>query len=490
MVFIRKILLIVLLLFSFMIAKNLTLHDYDNPSASHILDATIEDDLLIVSGMLGGIEFYDITNPENLNHLANLTLSSGGGGGGTKPNCVDVSGNYLYVTTNQGLGVVDILNPSNPNYLGIVSGTSGYILENLDVYENFLAVAAHEEGVLFYDISNPSNPEHIYTLNTINAWAVQMEAFPDHPNYEFVIYIADQNSIYTVAYMYYNNNHSFSPIDNLYHNSILSTYKDIAFGDGFVYFAKGTDGVDVYQTEGTYTFSMNDNNYTFDCSMHVPCYLDTYDTSVLANRISVFDNKLAVSDWDDVEILEWDGENLNLVGYKNTTRRTMAIATKDNYIYSAEWTSVQVFEYGEIEGSDIDLSTYELNYPYVENNDSHTMLLDVTNNGNSMLNIIDAYTTNNEFTYTSLNDLNPGETQTIEITYTANSNNSSGSYRIYSNDSDEHEIICETNGNINGANVGSPAPDFNLNIIANGTGTFRLSDYLGEIVVLAFFAPN
>ena len=62
-------------------------------------------------------------------------------------------------------------------------------------------------------------------------------------------------------------------------------------------------------------------------------YLDNYDTSVLANRIEPFDNKLAVSDWDDVEILEWDGNNLNLIGYKNTTRRTMAIATKDNYIY-------------------------------------------------------------------------------------------------------------------------------------------------------------
>ena len=71
------------------------------------------------------------------------------------------------------------------------------------------AVAAHEDGVLFYDISNASNPEHIYTLNTVNAWAVQMETISDLPNYEFVIYIADQNSIYTVAYMYYNNNHSF-----------------------------------------------------------------------------------------------------------------------------------------------------------------------------------------------------------------------------------------------------------------------------------------
>ena len=89
-------------------SKNLTLHDYDNPSASHILDATIQDDLLIVSGMLGGIEFYDISNPEILNHLTNLQLSGGGGGGGTKPNCILTSGDYAYVTTNQGLGVINI----------------------------------------------------------------------------------------------------------------------------------------------------------------------------------------------------------------------------------------------------------------------------------------------------------------------------------------------------------------------------------------------
>ena len=56
-------------------SKNLTLHDYDNPSASHILDATIQDDLLIISGMIGGIEFYDISNPEVLNHPKEERLS-------------------------------------------------------------------------------------------------------------------------------------------------------------------------------------------------------------------------------------------------------------------------------------------------------------------------------------------------------------------------------------------------------------------------------
>ncbi len=100
------------------------------------------------------------------------------------------------------------------------------------------------------------------------------------------------------------------------------------------------------------------------------------------------------------------------------------------------------------------------------------------------------YTTNNEFSYSELNNLNPGETQTIDIIYTANSNNSSGSYRIFSNDEDESEVICETNGNINGANIGDIAPDFELNIMANDFGDFQLSEHIGKVVVLAFFAPN
>ncbi len=61
---------------------NLSILDYDNPSATHILDAEVIDDLLIVVGMIGGIEFYDISNPESLNHLTSFNLSSGGGGGG------------------------------------------------------------------------------------------------------------------------------------------------------------------------------------------------------------------------------------------------------------------------------------------------------------------------------------------------------------------------------------------------------------------------
>ena len=449
---------LIILLNSFVFTKNLTLHDFDNPSASHILDSHVLGDLLIVSGMLGGIEFYDISNPQILNHLDNLTLSSGGGGGGTKPNCIIADGNYVYVTTNRGLGVINISNPSNPQYQGIISNTDNYILENLDLKNNMLAVAAHEAGVLLFDLSNSSMPIYVQTLPANNAWSVLFN--------ETFLYIADERNLL----IYDINNYSL--VNSI---ELSNAIKDFSLYENNLYVALGTDGVAAINIEDHLNFEI----------------IDIYNTSAMANRIEVFeDGKIAVSDWDDVEILQCNNSNLELIGYKNTTRRTMAISVKDNYIYSAEWNSVQVLEYGIISGPDLDLNAYELNYPFVENGQSYTLDLEVTNNGNQIAEIIDAYTTNNEFSYNQLTNLNPGETQNISITYTANSNNSSGSYRIFSNDEDESEIICETNGNIIGANIGDSAPDFELNIIANGMGSFQLSDYLGQVVVIAFFAPN
>ena len=61
---------------------NLTLTDYHDPAANHMLDAEVVGDILIVSALIQGIELYDISNPEILNHLTSFSLSGGGGGGG------------------------------------------------------------------------------------------------------------------------------------------------------------------------------------------------------------------------------------------------------------------------------------------------------------------------------------------------------------------------------------------------------------------------
>ena len=456
----KKILFV--LYISLCFSLNLTLIDYHDPQAHHILDAEIYENTLIVSGYIQGIELYDVSNSGQLNHLSHFTLSGGGGGGGgTKSNCVSATNGYAYFTSNNGLYVVNISNPLNPINNGSVPGTNNFILENLKAKDNVLIVACHEDGARIYDISNPSNPIYKSTIFTNNSWAVELK--------DDFAYVADNDNILVVN------------ISNLNEPEVLSTLyagnaiKDIVVDSNKLYVALGSDGVSIYNID----------------DLSSPELLDTYNTSSLANRLSPFMDKVAVSDWDDVEILDWDGNNLNLVGYKNTTNRTMAIATKDNYIFSAEWAAIQSMEFGVVSGPDLDLSSTYIIYPYVENGNSFSMYIEAINNGGQILSILDNYTTNPEFEVINpLNELLPGEGQLVELVYNASNSNASGSYRIFSNDVDQSQIICSLVGNVDGANIGEYAPNFNLEIVANGTGYFQLSDYLGTVVVLAFFAPN
>ena len=446
----------ILLLITGLYSLNLSIIDYHDPQANHILDAEVYENTLIISAMVQGIEFYDISNNGQLDHISHFSLSQN-----AKANCVEAYANNAYFTSRNGLYVVDISNPSNPQNLGRVSGTNNLILENLDAENNLLAVAAHADGVLIYDISDPQNLELKSIINCVNAWCARIK--------DGYVYIGDGINL-----MIYDISVSSNPI---FINQIETSnaIKDIALSQSFMYVAIGSDGVNIYDNSDPQN----------------PIILDNYNTNTLANRISPFENKLAVSDWDDIDILEWNGSSFDRVGYKNTGNRTMAVATKENYIYSAEWASVQAFQFGPVDGADIDLSTLELNYPFVNNGDSYSLSLEVFNNGNSSLIIQDDYVTNSEFeVINNLSDLEPGQSQIVEIVYNASSNNSAGVYHIYTNDSDQPLVMCETNGNIDGANIGEPAIDFELDYIANGDGSFRLSDQLGKVVVIAFFAPN
>ena len=455
----------ILISINFGLGKNLIIHGTYDPTSRELLDVEIVGNTLIIPGNLQGIEFYDIANPQTPAHLANLQLQGGGGGGNTRCYYARGSGNTVYVTTHRGVAIINISNPASPQFMGYISGTFGnnFILENMDISGNILAVCAHADGVFFYDISNPANPDLISTIQVENAWVITL--------YEDFAFIADGENIRILDITNIEN-----PVEI---NSPLSTgnaVKDLAIANGLLYAALGSDGVSVFNVS---------------TPAESPLFLGNYNTGGLANRIQPFEGKIAVSDWDDIEVLEWNGFELERVGFKANGRRTMAINTAGNYIYSAEWMLLQVFEFGEIPGADIDINSWELNYPYVENGDSYTLGLEVTNNGNSTLIVEDQYTTNPDFQIENqLQNLAPGQTQEVNITYNADGGNSSGGYDMFTNDNDESHIVCELNGNVDGINVGETAPDFELEIAANGTGTFQLSDHLGQIVVLAFFSPG
>ncbi len=64
-----------------------------------------------------------------------------------------------------------------------------------------------------------------------------------------------------------------------------------------------------------------------------PVFISNYNTTGYASRVSANDSLVAVSDWDDVEILGFETGELLLKGFKNTRGRTMAVAMKENYIF-------------------------------------------------------------------------------------------------------------------------------------------------------------
>ena len=202
-------------------------------------------------------------------------------------------------------------------------------------------------------------------------------------------------------------------------------------------------------------------------------------------------NLVAVSDWQGVIILEWTGSFLELKGYKQNGYRTMAIGTNGSTIYSAEWQHLQTYSYGEILGADIDISHWDISFPQLEIGQKDTIQLVLESSGQFPIGMNQASLTHSDFELLHFeNYIEPGDSLFTEIVYTRSDLNASGILQISSNDDDEPAIDINIIGNYDGAMVGEDAPDFTLPIVANGSGDFTLGNHIGQIVVVAFFAPG
>jgi hypothetical protein len=447
-------------------SKNLTLENRFNPPARELMDVEIVGDIMIIPGNLDGYDFYDISNPTLPVHISNTEVPMGNRSQpGLWVSANDSIAFFSSRTRGDGPAIIDFSNPHIPELIGSLPSPGGNVsFEGSDIYGNLLAIACHEDGVLFYDISEPQNPNHTVTFETENAWSVE---FID-PQYMAIG--DDENGLIIYAY-------------DCNEDSCLDSYldtegavKDLAVFDYKLYVAEGSAGVSVWNVG-------NPSD---------PFLLDRYDTPGLANKISIFDsNRVAVSDWLDVKVLEWTGESLELVGYKSTGKRTMSIGARDGVIYSAEWQHLQTFSFGEITDADLDISSWDISYPTLEIGESDTVELIIENNGQIPLGFTTPTFTHNDFSVVNFPDyLDAGLSTTAQVIYTRSNQNASGVMQITSNDPDEPEIEIQLIGNYEGGIVGIEAPDFTLPIVANGTGDFTLSDHLGKIVVIAFFAPG
>jgi len=449
--------------------KNLTLINRINPPAREHMDVEIVGDIMIIPGNLDGYDFFDISNPLEPTLITNFEVPAGNRAlSGLWVSAEDSVAYFTCRTKQDGSAIVDFSQPESPVYIGSLPTTGSSIsnpsFEGSDIYEDKLAVAAHDDGVFIFDISDLHNPEFNYIIPCENAWTV---GFID--SNQLAIGNSEHGIILTEIPC---------ETDSCNGASFLTegAVKDLIVQDSLLIIAEGSGGVSVYNIE----------------NINSPIFLDRYDTPGLANKITLFDrNKVAVSDWIDVKILEWAGDTLALIGYKNTGKRTMAIGSRDSIIFSAEWQNLQIFSFGEITDTDMDISSWDISFPMIEIGQSDTFDLIIENNGQFPLGIPQPEINHPDFQAINFPEYLDADNFSIsQIIYTRSEQNASGTMNLISNDPDESEVQVQLIGNYDGGIVGIEAPDFTLPVVANGSGNFSLSDHEGKIVVIAFFAPG
>jgi hypothetical protein len=371
-----------------------------------------------------------------------------------------VQGGYAYGSGRYcGIQVVDVSTPSNPLY-ETSYGMSGRSYEHSDINGNYLYAAAHTHGIEIVDISNPLSPQSVSSFPAENAWAVD--------EYQGLLYVADGQAGLKII-----------DVSNPQQPILLGqaggsgTAKDVVAQGNYAFLAVGAGGVDMFDVSDPYQ----------------PTLVANYNTSGYASRIALSDSLIAVSDWDDVEVLKWDDSpSLSLAGYKSTDGRVMAINMVDDIVFSAEWTLFRTFRFGPITEPDLDLSLHTMDFPHTEIDSCDDSTFNLANNGQTDL-LLNATMIGSDFNFNFPDTvLAPGELIQGKVTYCATNEDASGLLSIQSNDPDENNISVFLRGNTPwGVEAGEAAPDFTLSSV-NGFGDITLSELLGKVIVVSFFA--
>lgn len=114
-----------------------------------------------------GLVILDISNPENIEEVAFLEEEDGAN------NSIFISGNYAYIADSQVFGIIDISDPTNPEW---VSVWRAYWSCDVFVQGDYAFIADHEEGLKILNISDPFDPYLAGSYDTPGlAWGVAVD---------------------------------------------------------------------------------------------------------------------------------------------------------------------------------------------------------------------------------------------------------------------------------------------------------------------------
>ncbi len=438
--------------------RNLAIRHSGSLENYELLDVYIHGHYAFIPAGLGGLNIVDISNP-GFPHVVSDYHATGCDWG--RLYAWTVNGNYAYGTGREcGMRIIDISNINHPEFMGSYSDPNldNERYEHPSSYGNLIFAARHQAGVEVLSVAESWLPTQIAIIPTHNAWATLA-----HEDY---LYVADGSAgirIYDITLPH--EPHFIAQLPS----SGSAKHLDIVGDRLFV--AVGAGGVDM--------IDISDPTHAV--------FMSNYNTSGYASRVAANDSLVAVSDWDDVEVLGYQNGNMTLKGYKNTGGRVMALNMVGNTILSAEWERLTVLEYEHISAADLDISISKLEFPRVPEGESELRTLRVENNGGEVLDLAPSID-NSDFQVTLDEDvIAPGGETFVEILYTPGDGNWRAFLNLNSNDPDEPAPVVLVTGNYpHGPMVGDAAPGFSLPRV-NGSGYLTLADLEGSPTVIAFF---
>ncbi|MBT6866483.1 MAG: DUF1573 domain-containing protein [Candidatus Marinimicrobia bacterium] len=452
-----KYFLTTLIVFTSLSGKNLKQVQNIGLGNIELLDIYIHENLAFVPGGLGGLNILDISDPTDVQVISEYSAYGCDYG---RLYAWTVSGNYAYGTGREcGVKIIDISDPNSPQGAGDY-GSQAYRYEHPSSSGNLLFLSRHQHGVEIVDISNGVPPTSLSEIETNNAWATLSE--------NQLLYVADGSGGLRIL--------DISSPSNPTLLSVLPTSgsaRDLDKVGNYIVVAVGAAGIDLIN------ISDPEN----------PIFIDNYNTTGFASRVSTSGDLVAVSDWDDVEILQVSNNGLSRVGIKNNGERVMAVAMVENHIFSAEWLRFSVYEFGQVSGPDLDMESHRIEFTRTFQNQSRTESISLKNSGSEILEIVDIQSNNQDFTYTINNSsISPENSTSLTVSYSPNSGGWSETVQILSNEVSLPSQHLEILGNFPyGPMPGDPAPLFELPIV-NGSGNFSLIEWVESPVLIAFFA--
>ncbi len=360
------------------------------------------------------------------------------------------------------MNVIDMRDETSPQLLAL-HGDAGVLYEGMALSGDILIACRHGNGLEILDVSDPASLQTLAEVDLVNSWDVAISG--DHA------FVADGMGGMAVVDL----SDPANP-QHLYSLPCSGAALDVDIEGGLAVLACGSAGIEVFDVSDPMAVAS----------------LGRANSSGLAVTLDVSGDLVYVADWDDVEVFDLSyPESPTPVAWEDTPRRAMGLAAEGHRVWVADWNQFRIYDFGPGLEGDVHLGSSFLRFDEVAVGESADSSFTLRNTGGGILNVmmVESFDDHFEVLPPISFSVPPGGEQDITIRYTRDEPGyHAGFIQVLCDDSDEPDphLLAQSDDNPNYLALGDPAPDFTLSDLDDNLHS--LSDYLGQVVVLAFFA--